>query len=73
MRNSDIGLRLAVQSAVKKTVGVEVPVEFIQIKPPRIIIKNVSAAARSEIFIKKEKILEEIMIATGKDNLKEIS
>lgn len=74
LRNSDIGLRLSVQAAVKKNIGIEAPVETIQIKSSRITIKNISSAARSELFLKKEKILADINSALGGvKTLKDIS
>ena len=67
LRNSDIGLRLAIQAAIKSCIGVEIPAESIQVKSSKVSFKNISSAVKSEIFMKKEKILESIKLTTGKD------
>ena len=73
IRNSDIGLRVAVQTALKKISSFDVPVEAIQIKSGKVFLKNIPTAARSDIFIKKSRILEEIKNTIGSEKIKEIA
>ena len=73
LRNSDIGLRVSVQTALKKCVGVDVPVESVLIKSGKVSLKNLPSAAKSEIFLKKSRILEEIKSSIGSDKIKDIN
>ena len=57
---SSINIRIEISKVISKQLGLEIPIESIEIKLPKIYIKNISQAARSEIFIKKEAILKEI-------------
>lgn len=59
-RNDDIRVRSIVAKVLKEKVLLDIPLESVDIKPPRIFLKNIPQAARSEIYIKKESILAEI-------------
>lgn len=73
LRNSDIGLRMTIQTAIKNSAGMDVPLESLQVKPPKVFIKGISSVARSEIFIKKTAILGAINSAMGSERIKDIS
>lgn len=62
-RSTDEHVRFAVCKALLSQVKMTVPPEAVEIKPPRIFIKNISQVARSEIFIKKEALLAEINVS----------
>ena len=72
LRNSDIGIRMAVQAAVKNNTNIEVPVENIGVRSCVAGINKISQAARGEIFIKKIKILEDIKISLGEGKVRDI-
>ncbi len=57
---SSINTRTEVSRILKEQIGLNVPIEAIELKPPKIYIKNISQAARSEIYIRKEIIIKEI-------------
>ncbi len=56
----EVFLRNAIKDSIKKHVGLEIPVEEIEVKSSTVNLKNVSSAARSAVFIKKGTILREI-------------
>jgi hypothetical protein len=53
-------VREVIKGAVKKNVGADISLEDINTKSARISIKNLPSAARSEIFMKRIQILNEI-------------
>ena len=55
-----IDTRGEIARIIKEKANIELQIEAIEIKPPRISLKNISQAARSEIYIKKHLILEEV-------------
>ena len=64
--------RLAIQAALKKEVGLDVPLESISPKGTTVVLKGVDQAARSTIFIKKESILNEINTAQAARTITDI-
>ena len=56
----EITFRTAVQSAIKETLNIEIPIESISFKSGTVSLKNISSEARSFIFIKKATILERV-------------
>jgi hypothetical protein len=54
----EIAFRVGVQTAIKESVGVDIPIESISFKSGAASLKNVSQAACSAIFIKKAAIIE---------------
>lgn len=59
-QTSGEAVRIAVIEALKEYVGLEVIGKDVEIKPPQIFLKNIPQTARTEIFIKKKSILENI-------------
>jgi hypothetical protein len=57
-QNREIGFRLIAQRIIKEKSGMEIPIEAISIRASVINLKNISQAARSVLFIKKQSILE---------------
>ena len=53
-------MRTTIKEMIKKHVGIDVPIENIAPKNGIVTLKNISQSARTAIFIKKEKILEEL-------------
>ncbi len=72
LRNSDIGIRMAIQAAIRNNTTIEVPVENIRVKSCVASIQRIPQAARGEIFIKKPKILEDIKVSLGEGKVKDI-
>ncbi len=62
----------AVSEIVKKITHITVPPESIHISSSKVILNGISQAARSEIFIKREVILKEINLVSGKVKMTEI-
>jgi hypothetical protein len=56
----EVFLLKAIQDALKKHVGIDIPIENISCKSDSVSLKNVNSAAKSAIFIKKAAILKEI-------------
>ncbi len=72
LRESDIGIRTAIKNAVAKYTEIDVPVEHVQIKSGKATIKNISQAARSVVFMKKETILRDISETLQNNKVKDI-
>jgi len=53
-------MRAIISSTLKNLTKIDVPIESIEVKSSKIYIKNISQTARSEIYIKKVALLEEI-------------
>jgi hypothetical protein len=60
VRMKDVLIRDVVVGAVKKVIGVTIKPDDITISSTVITLKGISAAAKSEIFIKKQVLIEEI-------------
>ncbi len=56
----ELYLRNTIQATIKKYIGVELPLESISVKSDTISLEGISQAARSQVFIKKQLILDEI-------------
>ena len=56
----EIFLRTAIKDAIKRQIGFEIEIENITCKGSVINIKNINQTTMSAIFIKKQKILEEL-------------
>jgi hypothetical protein len=56
----EIAFRVAVQGAIKELLNIEIPIEAISFKSGTVSLKNISASARSDAFIKKETILDRV-------------
>ncbi|MCX6706155.1 MAG: DNA polymerase III subunit beta [Candidatus Woesebacteria bacterium] len=56
----EVVLRTTIKEAIKKHVGIDIPIENISPKNGIVTLKNISQSARSAIFIKKQKILGEL-------------
>ncbi len=54
--------RTAIKEAIKKVTGIDIAIEDINQKDGIVMLKKLDSAARSVIFIKKNRILEEIRI-----------
>ena len=57
--SKELFVRSSIQVIIKKHVGVDIPVESISIKSSSIYLKNQSQSARSQIFIRKQGILDD--------------
>jgi hypothetical protein len=55
----EITFRVGVQAAIRESIGMDVPIESITFKSGGIILKDISQAARTAIFIKKINIIEQ--------------
>jgi len=71
-RASGFFLQSVVSEIVKKITHITVPPESIHISSSKVILNGISQAARSEIFIKREVILKEINLVSGKVKMTEI-
>ena len=58
--SKELFVRSVIQAAIKKYAGVEVLLEDITFGSSGVVLKNVSGAARSQVFIKKQAIIAEI-------------
>lgn len=52
--------RKIVHDSILKNIRLDIPIENISIKSTIITLKNISQSAKSEIYIKKQVILEDI-------------
>jgi len=52
--------RAAISAAIHSVLGIEVPPSDISFKDGRILLAHIPSAARSEIYIKKAKLLAQI-------------
>lgn len=68
----EVLIRTVMKDAIKKYVGLEIPIENISVKSGTITLDNVSQSARSAIFIKKQAIIKEIMAAQNIKNITDI-
>lgn len=60
LHTKEIFVRTIIKESIKKTTSVDIPVENIVFSGSTASLKGISQAARSAIFIKKHKILEDI-------------
>lgn len=58
--SKEIILRTKIKEAIKNQTGLDLLIENISCKTNTVVLKNISQAARSVIFIKKQAILMEI-------------
>ena len=58
----ELFIRSVIQSALKSCAGVEVKIEAIRISSSTVTLKGVSQSERSQVFIKKQKIIDEINV-----------
>ncbi|MFA6554448.1 MAG: hypothetical protein WCS89_02975 [Candidatus Paceibacterota bacterium] len=56
----EVVLRTTIKEIIKKHTGVDIPIESITCKGETVALKNVNQSALSVIFIKKQKILEDL-------------
>lgn len=56
----EVVLRTTIKEAIKKCSGIDIPIENILCKGSTVNLKNVNQAVISQIYIKKQKILEEL-------------
>jgi hypothetical protein len=71
LRQSDIGIRMSIKSAIIKNTNIDIPVENISTKSGKVIIKNIPQIVKGEIFIKRLQILKDIHLSLGNDRLKD--
>ena len=72
LRNSDIAIRMSVQSAIKTNTQIEIPIENISIKSGRAMVQKMPQIIKGEIFIKKIQILDDIKKSLGEGKIKDI-
>lgn len=65
----ELFIRSVVKDVIQKYVGVEVPVESISFKSDTVVLQGVSQTAKSQIFIKKQAIVQEV---NSKQNIRRI-
>jgi hypothetical protein len=58
----ELFIRSIIQSALKSCAGIDVTIESIGINSGTVTLKGISQSERSQIFIKKHKIIEAINI-----------
>ncbi len=73
IQGQDASLRTLIINTIKKNTGAELLPESIVVKSSKIFLKNVSSAAKSEIFLKKNQILQEIKVTKEGANIKDIN
>ena len=56
----ELFIRTLIKEHIQKHIGIVIPVEDISFKSGDIILKNISQTARSQIFIKKQALLQRI-------------
>ncbi len=61
----EIFIRSAVQNAIKKYTGSEVPIKDMTFKGEVVTLSNISQSLRSVLYIKKQNILKEINSVQG--------
>lgn len=68
----EAAFRAAIQSALKESIGLEVPVDSISFRSGVVELKNISQAARSAIFTKKAPIIERMNAAQSVHNISDV-
>ena len=63
----EVVLRTAIKEAIKKFTGAEIPIQNIVCKDGVVNLKNTNSALLSVIFIKKNKIIEELKTNQNKN------
>ncbi len=58
--SQELYVRSVIQASLKKYINLEVPLESISFKSATIVLKGIPQVARSQIFIKKQTILDDI-------------
>ena len=56
----EIALRGSIQTAIKEFVDIDISIGSITVKSGVVVLKNIPHAARSAIFIQKQKILTKL-------------
>lgn len=56
----EVVLRTTIKEVIKKHTGADIPIESISCKGESVALRNVNPSALSVIFIKKQKILEDL-------------
>ena len=56
----EVLVRAAIQEAIKKHTGADISLDSISFASDAVVLKNVSSALKSAIFIKRSSILNEI-------------
>lgn len=56
----EVVLRTSIKEAIKKCANIDIPIENISCKGSTVNLKNINQVVISQIFIKKQKILEEL-------------
>jgi hypothetical protein len=68
----EIALRGRIQAVVKEKTSIEIPIEDIVIKSGMVTFKHISQAAKSVIFIHKQKIIKEINTLDAASTVRDI-
>lgn len=58
--SQELFIRSTIQTSIKKYTQVELPIESISIKSSSILLKGISQTERSQVFIKKQIIIQEL-------------
>ncbi len=58
--SQELFIRSTIQASIKKYTKVELPIESISLKSGIVSLKGISQTARSQVFIKKQAIIEEL-------------
>lgn len=56
----ELFVRTVIQEQIKKHIGIAVPIEDITVKSGEVLLKNISQTGRSQIYIKKQALLQGI-------------
>lgn len=65
----ELFIRSTIKDAIQKQTNIEIPIEAISFTSQTLILKGISQGAKSQIFIKKQLILQEI---NTKQNIRKI-
>ena len=56
----ELFIRSTIQESISRSVGVKIPLEDIVISSGIVTLKNINSGLKSVIFIKKQKILDDV-------------
>lgn len=65
-------LRSIIQSTIKKHTNVDLPTESILLKSNSILLNGISQTARSQIFIKKQAIIQDINLSQDTQKIDDV-
>ncbi|OHA17242.1 MAG: hypothetical protein A3C79_02890 [Candidatus Taylorbacteria bacterium RIFCSPHIGHO2_02_FULL_45_28] len=70
--SKQIFIRSIVSETIQKHIGIVIPVDTISFSGRNVVINGISQTARSQIFIKKQTILQEINLKQNNEIISDI-